>query len=165
MSTHDRKNRERAERESLIITTARDLAETEGWDAVTMRRIASQVEYSQPVLYSHFSGKNAIMAAVAAAGFAELADELQAVRTAATEPRQALADVAAAYADFAQQRPAQYEAMFTNTVDPPFASPESPVPCATRLPSFARPPPRPSAAACSLNRAVAMTRPSCSAVM
>ena len=68
------------------------------------------------------------LAAVAAAGCAELADEFQAVRTAATELRQALADVVVAYADFAQQRPAQYGAMFTDTVDLPFASPESPVP-------------------------------------
>jgi hypothetical protein len=34
----------------LIITTARKLAEAEGWDAVTTRRLSSQIEYSQPVL-------------------------------------------------------------------------------------------------------------------
>jgi Bacterial regulatory proteins, tetR family len=37
----------------LIITTARKLAEAEGWDAVTTRRLSSQIEYSQPVLYKH----------------------------------------------------------------------------------------------------------------
>jgi AcrR family transcriptional regulator len=128
VSTHERKERERAERERLIVTTARDLAEAEGWDAVTTRRLAAEIEYSQPVLYSHFSGKDAIMAAVAVAGFAELAEGLQAARTSAAGPRQALTDVAAAYAEFAQQRPAQYDAMFTNTLDLPFASPDSPAP-------------------------------------
>jgi hypothetical protein len=34
----------------LMITTARKLAEAEGWDAVTTRRLSSQIEYSQPVL-------------------------------------------------------------------------------------------------------------------
>ncbi len=128
MSTQERKERERAERERLIVTTARDLAEAEGWDAVTTRRLAARIEYSQPVLYSHFSGKDAIMVAVAVAGFTELADELHAARTSATGPRQALTDVASAYAEFAQERPAQYEAMFTNALDLPFASPEAPAP-------------------------------------
>ncbi|HZP14391.1 MAG TPA: TetR/AcrR family transcriptional regulator [Nocardioides sp.] len=128
MSTHQRKERERAERERLIVTTARDLAESEGWDAVTTRRLAAEIEYSQPVLYSHFSGKVAIMVAVAVAGFSELADQLHAARTSATGSHQALTAVARAYAGFARERPAQYEAMFTTTLDLPFASLDAPAP-------------------------------------
>ena len=73
MSIQARRERERAERERLIVTAARELAEAEGWDAVTTRRLAAEIEYSQPVLYSHFKGKDAIMAAVAVQGCAELA--------------------------------------------------------------------------------------------
>ncbi|MFB6616621.1 TetR family transcriptional regulator, partial [Streptomyces sp. NPDC085524] len=40
MSVQERKARERAERERLIVTTARELAEQQGWDAVTTRRLA-----------------------------------------------------------------------------------------------------------------------------
>src|SRR4051812_34094346 len=100
MAIRERRERERAERERLIIDAARELAEAEGWDAVTTRRLAEQIEYSQPVLYSHFKGKDAIMAAVALEGFAELAAELRAARTGAADPRAALAAVAAAYALF-----------------------------------------------------------------
>jgi AcrR family transcriptional regulator len=126
MSTQTRRERELAERERLIVTAARELAEAEGWDAVTTRRLAAEIEYSQPVLYSHFSGKDAIMAAVAVEGFADLAAELRTARTSATGHRQALADVGAAYAAFAEQRPALYDAMFTQFVDLPFASPDAP---------------------------------------
>jgi hypothetical protein len=42
------------------------------------------------------------------------------------DPRQALADVAAAYVGFAEQRPAPYEAMFVRAVDLPFATSEAP---------------------------------------
>jgi AcrR family transcriptional regulator len=128
MSIQERRERERAERERLIIAAARKLAEAEGWDAVTTRRLAAEIDYSQPVLYSHFSGKNAIMTAVAVEGFADLAAALRAARDAADDPGQALAGVAAAYADFAQRQPALYEAMFASPVDVPFASPESPAP-------------------------------------
>ena len=83
MAVQERRERERAQRERLIVTTARDLAEAEGWDAVTTRRLAELIEYSQPVLYSHFKGKGAIMAAVAVEGFAEIAVQLRAARAGA----------------------------------------------------------------------------------
>ena len=126
MSTQARRQRERAERERLIVTAARELAEAEGWDAVTTRRLADRVEYSQPVLYSHFAGKGAIMAAVAVEGFAELAAQMRSARLSASGDRQALAAVAAAYIDFAERRPALYDAMFSRAVDLPFATPEAP---------------------------------------
>ncbi|MEU9402473.1 TetR/AcrR family transcriptional regulator [Streptomyces sp. SID4985] len=128
MSIQTRRERERAERERLIVTAARELAETEGWDAVTTRRLAAEIEYSQPVLYSHFKGKDAIMAAVAVEGCAELATELRAARTGATDSREALAAVGKAYTAFAHRRPALYDVMFTHHVDLPFATPEAPAP-------------------------------------
>src|SRR5262245_57779805 len=126
MTSQARRERERAERERLIVTAARRLAESEGWDAVTTRRLAEVIEYSQPVLYSHFKGKDAIMAAVAVEGFADMAAELRAARTSAADPRMALAEIAAAYTGFAEQRPALYDAMFIHRVDLPFATPEAP---------------------------------------
>ncbi|MFF5259822.1 TetR/AcrR family transcriptional regulator [Actinomadura viridis] len=126
MSIQARRERERAERERLIVTAARELAESEGWDAVTTRRLAAEIEYSQPVLYSHFKGKSAIMAAVAVEGCADLAAELRAARTAAPGPQEALAAVGAAYAAFAERRPALYDAMFTHASDLPFATPQAP---------------------------------------
>ncbi|WP_416979533.1 TetR/AcrR family transcriptional regulator [Streptomyces sp. T028] len=128
MSIQTRRERERAERERLIVTAARELAETEGWDAVTTRRLAAEIEYSQPVLYSHFKGKGAIMAAVAVEGFAEMATELRAARRGAEGARAELAAVGEAYMAFARRRPALYDAMFTHAVDLPFASPEAPAP-------------------------------------
>jgi len=126
MSIQTRRERERAERERLIVTAARELAETEGWDAVTTRRLAAEIEYSQPVLYSHFKGKDAIMAAVALEGFAELAAQLRAARAAASGVRAGLAAVGEVYTAFARRRPALYDAMFTHTVALPFATTEAP---------------------------------------
>ncbi len=77
MSIAERKERQRAERYELILAAARELAEAEGWDAVTTRRLAGLINYSQPVLYSHFKGKADIMAAVATRGFEELAARLR----------------------------------------------------------------------------------------
>lgn len=89
------------------------MAEQDGWSAVTVRRLADQIEYSQPVLYSHFADKTAIIRAVAVDGFAELADVLRQARSARRTPRTALRAVIAAYLDFATAQPALYEAMFS----------------------------------------------------
>jgi AcrR family transcriptional regulator len=128
MATSPRRERERAEREQLIVTTARELAEAEGWDAVTTRRLAAKIEYSQPVLYSHFTGKEGIMAAAALEGFAELASHLRRARAEIRDPRQTLTRIAQAYFEFVDEKPALYDAMFTLTSDLPFASPDSPQP-------------------------------------
>ena len=127
MSVRDRRARERQRRERLIVTTARDLAEAEGWDAVTTRRLAEAIEYSQPVLYSHFSGKDAIVRAVALEGFTELAAMLRAARHSARSPRPALLALARAYLEFAHTRPALYDAMFM-LAELPFAKPDTPTP-------------------------------------
>ncbi|PJE96900.1 TetR family transcriptional regulator [Streptomyces carminius] len=123
-----RRERERAHRHQLIVTAARELAEAEGWEAVTTRRLAERVEYSQPVLYSHFSGKDAIVSAVALDGFGELAAHLRRARQAAPGPGQSLRAVCRAYLEFATERPALYQAMFVLPTDVKFASAETPPP-------------------------------------
>jgi AcrR family transcriptional regulator len=112
MGIAERKGRERAERESRIVAAARRIAEREGWGAVTIRRLADEIEYSQPVLYSHFENRDAIVAAVAVEGFQELTVALREAASGSTGRRDALENVAMAYLAFALSRPAFYEAMF-----------------------------------------------------
>lgn len=128
MSIADRRHRERANRHDLIIAAARDLAEAEGWEAVTTRRLAQLVEYSQPVLYSHFDGKDAIVRAVAIEGFADLAVRLRNAQSAVDEPGLVLRAVCSAYLTFAIERPALYQAMFVLPIDVKFASEDTPSP-------------------------------------
>lgn len=121
-----RRERERAARHSLIVEAARELAETEGWAAVTTRRLSEKVAYSQPVLYSHFKGKEGIVAAVATEGFVELTAALRAARTGAADPVAALTAFAEAYLGFARAHPALYEAMFVHRTTLEFATDDSP---------------------------------------
>lgn len=113
MSIAERKSRERTAREHRIVEAARLIAESEGWGAVTIRRLASEIEYSQPVLYSHFENRDAIVTAVAVEGFRELTTALQQAAIGVPQRRDALGDVARAYLAFAREHPAVYEAMFT----------------------------------------------------
>jgi AcrR family transcriptional regulator len=126
MTVAERRQRDRALRRQAIITAARQMAEAEGWDAVTTRRLADRIEYSQPVLYSHFAGKGGIIDAVAVEGFAELRLILRDAREAAGSPEAALRELGEAYIGFALEHPALYDAMFTLNTELPFGRPEAP---------------------------------------
>jgi AcrR family transcriptional regulator len=126
MTIEDRRARERAARRQLITATARTLAEQEGWDAVTTRRLSTEIEYSQPVLYKHFSGMEDIVASVAVQGFGELGGALSAARCGAADGRDALARVAHAFIGFARDNPALFDAMFIRTTTLPFAAEDTP---------------------------------------
>jgi AcrR family transcriptional regulator len=110
-----------AERRQQILDAARRIAEADGWTAVTSRRLADAIEYTQPVLYGHFpGGKAEIMRTVALAGFAELAAATQAA-VAGKTGAQAVTAVADVYLDFAATHPSLYEAMFQLPIDVRFA--------------------------------------------
>jgi len=126
MAFEDRRERERAARRRLIVTTARKLAEADGWDAVTTRRLSTEIEYSQPVLYKHFTGMEQIAEAVAVEGFGELADVIRAARSRAGTASDALTHIAHAYVDFAHDNPAVYDAMFTRATTLRFAAQDTP---------------------------------------
>ncbi|MFF4084150.1 TetR/AcrR family transcriptional regulator [Streptomyces sp. NPDC001777] len=128
MSVQERKQRERAERERLIVATARELAEQQGWDAVTTRRLAERIEYSQPVLYSHFRGKREIIGAVALQGATEMAAEVRAATAAANGPRERVTALARTYLDFAARNPAVYDALFQLDGGLAYAQEETPEP-------------------------------------
>src|SRR6202048_2911782 len=126
MTIEERRARDRAARRRLIVATARKLAETEGWDAVTTRRLSTEIEYSQPVLYKHFSGMDAIAEAVAIDGFGELTDALRTAGTGASTPEDEFRRIAHAYVDFARENPALYDAMFTRATTLHFAAADTP---------------------------------------
>ena len=93
-------------RRDQVIRAARDLAESGGWAAVTMRRLATELGVTQPVLYSAFAGRQALIDAVALSGFDDLAAALEAADSSPMARMRA-------YLDFAAARPRVYEAMFS----------------------------------------------------
>lgn len=121
----ERKERDRESRRLQIISAARRVAESDGWSNVTVRRLSEEISYSQPVLYSHFENRDAILAAVAIEGFQELGLALEKVRTRA-KPEKLVEAMAAAYLDFAVSSPALYEVMFSLSLSVPFGQTGTP---------------------------------------
>jgi AcrR family transcriptional regulator len=109
-------------RRDQIVRAARTVAEREGWDAVTMRRLGTELGATQPVIYSAFpGGRQALIDAVALGGFEAIAVALEAV------PPEPLARMRA-YVAFATDQPHVYEAMFSMPSGLTFGSGDGPDP-------------------------------------
>ena len=111
MGTKERREREREERRQAILQAARTIAGEEGWQAVTIRRVADSVEYSPPTIYEHFASKDAMLLELMRAGFASLLEAMQRVSAHAPNPEARVLALAQAYWDFAWEHPEMYQVM------------------------------------------------------
>jgi len=75
----ERRQRQRQELRAGILAAAREIASSEGWQAVTIRKIAALIEYSPPVIYEYFASKEEILLESMRTGYAE---QLRAVEAA-----------------------------------------------------------------------------------
>jgi AcrR family transcriptional regulator len=120
MPPRSRSVAQHADRQALILRETRALAREAGWAAVTMRAVAERSGLSAPSVYEQFAGKDALLAAVAIAGFTELAAALRADASAG------LRGCAQRYWRFAEDEPELYELMFHRPLTLPFASAATP---------------------------------------
>jgi len=104
-------------RRSQVLGTARRIAESDGWAAVTMRRLAGELGVTQPVLYSAFASRQELIDAVALDGFRDVAEALRAVEASPMARMRT-------YLEFAADHPRVYEAMFSMPSGLAFAADE-----------------------------------------
>ncbi len=120
LGTKERRERERQETRSKILDAARQLFIEQGYDAVTMRKVAQSVEYSPTAIYVHFKDKEALMRELCTEDFDKLAEAFQVVLQ-IEDPIERLEQVGIAYVNFAIQFPNHYRLMFM-TPRPPEVS-------------------------------------------
>lgn len=96
-------------RARAIVAAARDLLEEEGLEGLSMRKLAARVGMRAPSLYKHFSGKEALAAALVSIGFEEQAALLERALRSSREP---MAAMAAAYRDYALRHPQLYRLIY-----------------------------------------------------
>lgn len=77
MGAKERRERQKEATREGILAAARQIARTEGWPAVTIRRIADIIEYSPPTIYEYFASKDAILSEVQREGFDQLTEVLR----------------------------------------------------------------------------------------
>lgn len=115
MGITERREREKEEIRHRILDAARELFAAEGYEKVTMRRIAEVIEYSPTTIYLHFEDKDDLVTALCHEDFARL---LEAMRAAPVpdDPVETIRQLGRAYCAFALRHPNQYRFMFMTPV-------------------------------------------------
>lgn len=112
MGIQERRQREQEELRAKILDAARELFASEGYDAVTMRKIAEKIEYSPTAIYLHFRDKENLIRELCGHDFLELAKKFQAMGGSIEDPLARLAAAGQAYFEFAVEHPHHYRLMF-----------------------------------------------------
>ncbi|MFT3824420.1 MAG: TetR/AcrR family transcriptional regulator [Chitinophagaceae bacterium] len=112
MGIAERKIRQKEEVKASILNAAWNLVEEEGWQALSIRKIAEAIEYSVPVIYDHFENKEAILMEFTRRGFQLLNESIAAAKEPFTEPEQQIEALAYAYWKFAFIHPQYYRLMY-----------------------------------------------------
>jgi AcrR family transcriptional regulator len=113
----ERRAREREETRGKILDAAREMFAQEGYEAVTMRRIAEKIEYSPTAIYFHFRDKEALLRELCETDFRTLAAQFVSIARIA-DPIERLRRTGHAYLDFGIRNPNHYRTMFM-TPHPP----------------------------------------------
>ena len=112
METIERKPRSREQTRSGILKTAKSIARREGWQAVSIRKIADAIEYSAPIVYEYFDSKDVLLDEIRNEGFRHLYQEYERILKLYRDPEKRLYEISLAQWEFARQQPEIYQVMY-----------------------------------------------------
>jgi AcrR family transcriptional regulator len=95
---------------AAVIAAAAELADREGFDAITLSALARHFAVQTASLYSHVRDRSALLDGVQELALGELADRI-AVAIGGRSGREALASLAEAHRDYARQSPGRWAAL------------------------------------------------------
>jgi AcrR family transcriptional regulator len=110
LNTQKRRERYRSELRAETLSAARNLIQEEGYEGLTLRKLAQRMECSPMALYTYFSDKQALLLALAQEGFVRLAKRLES--TARRDPLAAVRKMLLDYIAYAEENPVEYRILF-----------------------------------------------------
>ncbi len=110
--TAERRIREKEAMRANILTTAWQIVKEEGWQSLSIRKIADAIQYSVPVIYDYFENKEAILLEFGKQGFERVIAELKAAKASSSDPAEQLKAIADAYWAFAFNNKEYYQLMW-----------------------------------------------------
>ena len=114
MGTQQRRAREKEALRQEILDAARELFVKEGYENVSMRRVAEKIEYSPTTIYLYFEDKAALLYAICEETFAKLAKRMETITRDSDDPIVSLKSGCRAYVDFGLKNPNHYKVTFIN---------------------------------------------------
>jgi AcrR family transcriptional regulator len=112
MASKDRILRLKEETRINILDAALLIVKSEGWAALSMRKIADLIEYTAPIIYEYFDNKEAILLELTRKGYLLLSKELREAKEKHEFAGEQLEAMWIAYWNFAFANKELYQVMF-----------------------------------------------------
>lgn len=112
MGIAERKARIRERTRKRIIDTAMNIVKRDGWESLTMRKIAENIDYTAPMIYEYFKNKEGILLEIGNLGFLRLKIEMLKADQLEDSPQTTLKKMWKAYWEFAFADSGLYQLMF-----------------------------------------------------
>lgn len=112
MGISERKQKEKETLRREILDAARKIFVTEGYDRLSMRKLAEKIEYSPTTIYLYFNDKAELLREVCEEAFRQLGDEISKRQADSSDPISVLRNGMIAYIDFGLSHPHHYEVIF-----------------------------------------------------
>src|SRR5438874_10487609 len=112
MGTAERKARQKENLRQEILDAARDLFVRDGYESVSMRKIAEKVEYAPGTLYLYFRDKSEILQSLCEETFAKLRKRMEAIHNDEGDPLDGLRRGLLTYIQFGLDNPSHYTITF-----------------------------------------------------
>src|SRR6202050_4858865 len=112
MGVQERRAREKKELRGEILDAARDLFLREGYENVSMRKIAEKIEYSPTTIYLYFQDKSDLLDCICEETLGRLVRKQNALDQAVTDPVERLRRGLRSYIEFGLKHPNHYKVAF-----------------------------------------------------
>jgi len=112
MGVKERKAREKRYLRQEILDAASELFVKEGYENVSMRRIADRIEYSPTTIYLYFKDKAELLESICQETFGKLVQRLTKIMEQPGDPLQRLKRGLLAYVEFGLENPHHYRSTF-----------------------------------------------------
>jgi AcrR family transcriptional regulator len=112
MGIKERREREKENLRQDILDVAREMFALEGYESVSMRKIADKIEYSPTTIYLYFKDKNELLYQICEETFAQLDQNIRAISEPETDLLIRLKKGLKAYIEFGVAHPHHYQVTF-----------------------------------------------------
>ncbi|BCN30521.1 TetR/AcrR family transcriptional regulator [Anaeromicropila herbilytica] len=108
MTVKNRREREKEEMRELILSTASDLIAIEGLEKLSIRKIASEIEYAPSVIYHYFKDKEEILNIIMQRGYSKITSAVGNALVEPDSPEEKLKKITREYIEVALSMPDQF---------------------------------------------------------
>jgi len=117
MGSKERREREKENLRQEILDAARELFADQGYESVSMRKIAEKIEYSPTTIYLYFEDKSAVLFALCQETFSRLVEANKKLMDQTADPLECLVKGLKGYIHFGLKYPNHYKVTFV--IHPP----------------------------------------------